>query len=80
MDEQVKDPTTVDEQIRILSERGMQVDIDLARQCSNKAQFTFQLQTITLHSTVRMKTQVRPTIPIIRKRQSFYSALIKQRG
>ena len=32
MDEQVKDPTTVDEQIRILSERGMQVDIDLARQ------------------------------------------------
>lgn len=32
MDEQVKDPTTVDEQIRILSERGMQVDIDLACQ------------------------------------------------
>lgn len=32
MDEQVKDPTTVDEQIHILSERGMQVDIDLARQ------------------------------------------------
>ena len=29
MDEQVKDPTTVDEQIRILSERGMHVDIDL---------------------------------------------------
>ena len=32
MDEQVKDPTTIDEQIRILSERGMHVDIDLARQ------------------------------------------------
>ena len=32
MDEQVKDPTTIDEQIRILSERGMNVDIDLARQ------------------------------------------------
>ena len=32
MDEQVKDPTTIDEQIRILSERGMDVDIDLARQ------------------------------------------------
>ena len=29
MDEQVKDPTTIDEQIRILSERGMQVDIGL---------------------------------------------------
>ena len=26
MDEQVKDPTTIDEQIHILSERGMQVD------------------------------------------------------
>ena len=32
MDEQVKDPTTIDEQIHILSERGMQVDADLARQ------------------------------------------------
>ena len=32
MDEQVKDPTTIDEQIRILSERGMHVDIDLAQQ------------------------------------------------
>lgn len=32
MDEHVKDPTTIDEQIHILSERGMNVDIDLARQ------------------------------------------------
>ena len=32
MDEQVKDSTTIDEQIHILSERGMQVDADLARQ------------------------------------------------
>ena len=32
MDEQVKDPTTIDEQIHILSERGMRVDADLARQ------------------------------------------------
>ncbi|SPT55641.1 Abi family protein [Schaalia odontolytica] len=32
MDEHVKDPTTIDEQIRILSERGMHVDIDLAQQ------------------------------------------------
>lgn len=29
MDEQVKDPTTIDEQIHILSERGMRVDADL---------------------------------------------------
>ena len=29
MDEQVKDPTTIDEQIHILSERGMQVDAGL---------------------------------------------------
>lgn len=28
MDEQVKDPTTIDEQIHILSERGMQVDAE----------------------------------------------------
>ena len=71
MDEQVKDPTTVDEQIRILSERGMHVDIDLTSQCSNKAQSTFQLQTITLPSTVRLKTQVRPTIPIVRNEKHF---------
>ena len=32
MDEQVKDPTTVDEQIRILSERGMHVDIGVIGQ------------------------------------------------
>jgi len=52
MDQQVKDPTTVDEQIHILPERGKHVDIDLTSQCSNKAQSTFQLQTITLPSTV----------------------------
>ncbi len=71
MDEQVKDPTTIDEQIHILPERGRHVDIDLTSQCSNKAQSTFQLQTITLPSTVRLKTQVRPTIPIIRNENHF---------